>query len=256
SEACVRPAPFRFSNAWLVQTQNTCVIELMAKRGPAQGPTPDAGPASDRWDSTPLGPRASWPQPLRTLVELMQGNAQPMFIAWGPEHILLFNEPFAGLLDPSRADAFGRGFFEIWHELADEMKPQVEQVLSGQPVHVPDVVQTMTRDGPQEVHFAYSWTPARDEAGAVAGFFSILVETTALVAAERLRTEGFRRVEHMFEQAPGFIAVLEGPEHIVTLANAAFRKLVGEDRELRGRPFAEALPEAAGEAFVTHLDRV
>ena len=231
------------------------MAEGVSATGAAPADQTDADPASDRWDSTPLGPRAAWPQPLRTLVELMQGNALPMFVAWGPEHIMLHNEPFAGLLDESHADAFGRPFLDVWHELADAVRPQVEQVLSGHPLHVPDIVQTRTRGSAREVHFAYSWTPVRDEAGEVAGFFSTLVETTAIAAAERLRSEGFRRVEHMFEQAPGFIAVLEGPDHVFTLANAAFRKLVGQERQLRGRPFHEAIPEG-DQAFVTHLDRV
>lgn len=36
------------------------------------------------WAATPLGPREGWPQSLRTLVDVMLGSAQPMFVAWGP----------------------------------------------------------------------------------------------------------------------------------------------------------------------------
>jgi PAS domain S-box-containing protein len=50
------------------------------------------------------------------------------------------------------------------------------------------------------------------------------------------------RLQLMFEQAPGFMALVEGPEHKITIVNDAFESLVGR-RALVGRPLAEALPE-------------
>lgn len=46
----------------------------------------------------------------------------------------------------------------------------------------------------------------------------------------------------MFEQAPGFMALVEGPEHKITVANEAFAELVAR-RALVGKSLAEALPE-------------
>src|SRR6476661_2213271 len=51
-----------------------------------------------------------------------------------------------------------------------------------------------------------------------------------------------QRLDLMFEQAPGFMLLLEGPDQKVAVANDAFTKLVGR-RGLVGKPFAEALPE-------------
>jgi GAF domain/PAS fold len=50
------------------------------------------------------------------------------------------------------------------------------------------------------------------------------------------------RLERMFEHAPGFMALVEGPDHKIAIANAAFVELVGK-RALTGMPLAEALPE-------------
>ncbi|KFG70591.1 hypothetical protein JH26_03660 [Microvirga sp. BSC39] len=36
------------------------------------------------WAATPLGPPHAWSQTLKTLVSVMLGSSQPMFIAWGP----------------------------------------------------------------------------------------------------------------------------------------------------------------------------
>ena len=51
-----------------------------------------------------------------------------------------------------------------------------------------------------------------------------------------------QRLQLMFEQAPGFMALLEGPDHTIALANHAFVELVGR-RALVGKTLAEAIPE-------------
>jgi hypothetical protein len=50
------------------------------------------------------------------------------------------------------------------------------------------------------------------------------------------------RLQLMFEQAPGFMALLEASDHKITVANDAFVDLVGR-RSLVGKALAEALPE-------------
>lgn len=73
------------------------------------------------------------------------------------------------------------------------------------------------------------------------------------------------RLGRMFEQAPGFMALLEGPDYRFTVANEAFDDFVGR-RSLIGKTLAEGLPELidqgideiidgvarTGEAFVGH----
>jgi len=63
------------------------------------------------------------------------------------------------------------------------------------------------------------------------------------------------RLQRMFEQAPGFMALLEGPDHRFTVANRAFHDLVG-GRDLVGRAVANAIPEFAGQGFIEILDEV
>ena len=59
----------------------------------------------------------------------------------------------------------------------------------------------------------------------------------------------------LFQQAPGHMAVLRGPDHIYALVNDAYRRIVGE-RDLIGKPVREALPELAGQGFFGLLDQV
>jgi two-component sensor histidine kinase len=60
-------------------------------------------------------------------------------------------------------------------------------------------------------------------------------------------------VQHLralFMQAPNFMCVLRGPDHIFEMANLAFQELTG-GRELLGKTLLEGLPEAADQDCLT-----
>lgn len=59
----------------------------------------------------------------------------------------------------------------------------------------------------------------------------------------------------LFNQAPGFLAVLSGDQHVFELVNEAYYQLVGH-RELIGKSVWDALPEVAGQGFEEMLDTV
>ena len=70
----------------------------------------------------------------------------------------------------------------------------------------------------------------------------------------RLETERNRLLD-MFMQAPGFVAVLSGREHVFQMHNAAYAQLIGH-REITGKTVREALPEVVGQGFFEFLDTV
>ncbi|WP_226951329.1 response regulator [Rhizobium terrae] len=59
----------------------------------------------------------------------------------------------------------------------------------------------------------------------------------------------------MFEQAPGFMAMVSGPDHVFEMANGAYMRLIG-NRDVLGRPIREALPEIVEQGFPDLLDQV
>lgn len=59
----------------------------------------------------------------------------------------------------------------------------------------------------------------------------------------------------IYESAPGFIAMGEGPEHRFTFANAAYRRFVQRE-QLVGYTVAEVMPELADQGFIAILDDV
>ena len=140
------------------------------------------------WGATPLGRPEGWPQPLKTLLSVMLGSNQPMFVAWGPQRTLLYNDSYAAILGLKHPKALGHDFLEVWHEIRADLLPIVEEGYAGRPVHMGDIKLIVERRGyPEETHFAFSYTPVRDETGAVAGFFCPCIETTEHVFAERRR---------------------------------------------------------------------
>ncbi|WP_286965147.1 HWE histidine kinase domain-containing protein [Methylobacterium sp.] len=208
------------------------------------------------WSATPLGEPSSWPQPLKTLVAVMLDARQPMFIAWGPERIMLYNDSYSVILGKRHPSALGKTFAEVWFDIMDEVGPILDRAYAGQSTHMDDIAFTLFRNGyAEEAHFAFSYTPVRDEEGHVTGMFCACTETTeqvkigAAIKAER------ERLYSLFQQAPGFMCVLDGPEHIFSLTNAAYQRLVGQ-RNLIGLPIRAALPEVAGQGFFELLDRV
>ena len=209
-----------------------------------------------RWEDTALGSPAGWPMALQTLVSVILGSKQAMFIVWGSRQLLLYNDAYAEILAAKHPAALGQPFLEVWAEIVEDLQPIVDLSYSGRPVHMDDITLMMERHGyREETHFAFSYTPVRGEDGEVAGFFCPCMETTSQVFAERRIKEESERQRQLFERAPGFIAAVTGPEHVFEFTNEAYRKLVGRD-ELVGRTVREALPEIEGQGFFEWLDEV
>lgn len=77
---------------------------------------------------------------------------------------------------------------------------------------------------------------------------------SAGAVAERFEADSRRPLE-LFEQAPGFVAFLRGPEMVFEVANAAYHQLVGH-RQVVGKTVREALPELEGQGYFELLEHV
>jgi signal transduction histidine kinase/CheY-like chemotaxis protein len=212
------------------------------------------------WSATALGWPAGWPQPLRTAVRLILTTRHPMYIWWGPEGACLYNDAYRASIGPERhPGSLGRPVREVWSEIWDIIGPQIEQVMAGGPAtwHENQLV-PITRHGRREdVYWTYSYGPIDDpdSANGIGGVLVVCSETTATVLAERERAAQADRQQRLFEQAPSFMAMLEGPQHRIMFANAAYKRLVG-GRKVIGRTVAEALPEAVAQGYLETLDEV
>jgi len=81
-----------------------------------------------------------------------------------------------------------------------------------------------------------------------------IMESGLLMRASQVQAE-IERLRDLFDQSPGFVGILRGPDHVFEIANKAYRALVA-GRRLLGLPVREALPEVVDQGFIEHLDRV
>ena len=221
------------------------------------------------WARTRLGPASAWTGSLVTTTELVLGCSFPMIVLWGPDLIQIYNDAYIPFLGAKHPWGLGIPTQECWPEAWAFNAPVYERVFAGDTVSFEDQLYQLFRRGPDEpaddVYITLSFSPVRAETGYVAGVLVTLIDTTSRVDAGRLadeRTAMLRDLEverarlgEVFRQSPSFLAVLHGPQHVVGLANEAYRSLLG-NRDLVGRPVFDAVPEAASQGFREMLTEV
>jgi signal transduction histidine kinase len=208
------------------------------------------------WSASPLGSPRQWPQALRTVVGLMLNSKFPMFVAWGGELGFLYNDSYISILGDKHPTSLGKRFHDVWAEIWHDIHPLVVRALKGEASYLDRLPLRMHRHGyDEDTWFRFSYSPVRDEDGTVAGMFCACVEMTGEVLAQRYREEENARLVTLFEQAPGIIAVLRGPDHVFEITNRSYLQLVGH-RALVGKAARDALPEVQGQGFFELLDHV
>jgi PAS domain S-box-containing protein len=154
------------------------------------------------WSRSPLGHPSNWPESLRTIVSLLLQSQFPMFVAWGTDLGFLYNDSYAEILGAKHPAAIGRRFYDIWSEIWPDISPLIDAAMAGQATYREDLPLVMNRRGyDEQTWFTFSYSPVRDETGAVAGMFCACSETTQRVLAERGLRELNETLEHRVADA-------------------------------------------------------
>lgn len=211
------------------------------------------------WASTALGPVSTWPVSLRTAVMNMMASRHPKFLFWGPELVQIFNDAYRPSLgaDDRHVVALGARGAEFWADIWYAIGGQIAQVTSGgeSTWHENQLIPIFRNNRHEEVYWTYSYGPAYDDDGKIGGVLVVCQETTEQVLLNRQLEVEKSRLAYAFEQAPTFVAVLRGPQHVFEFVNAAYRQLIG-NRDIIGRPLYDALPDVRGQGFDQLLDHV
>ncbi|HTI81670.1 MAG TPA: PAS domain-containing protein [Acetobacteraceae bacterium] len=204
---------------------------------------PDGGGAvgalmrGNDWSSSPLGAPEAWPQSLRSVVGLLLNSKFPMFVAWGPELGFLYNDAYAEILGAKHPRSLGARFHDIWSEIWSDISPLIDAAMAGQASFSEDLPLVMNRKGfDEQTWFTFSYSPVRDESGAVAGLFCAVSETTQRILAERALREGeglLRAMNETLEQRVAealaerkiFADLFEGTDAYVQVADMDYRWL-------------------------------
>ena len=165
-------------------------------------PLPTAAPDSQAhrllaevdWPATLLGQPDDWPSAFRIALTMILAAPEPMYLAWGPDRLLFFNDPYIPLLGNKLDGAMGAPMRKVWWDVWDDVRHAVDGTFAGLSERFVDRPLTMDRDGTmRETFWTFSFSPFRDEHGDVVALLCMTNEQTA-----RLRGEAEQQA-HAFE---------------------------------------------------------
>ena len=151
---------------------------------PADAPTGES--VTDiPWDTTPLGPRESWPPSLAFAADLTLRSSLATALYWGSDRLLIHNEAWARLVGCDVAQGVPAA------SLANSLWPLVAPLLdeveaSGRGAFVAAQPLSLVRgDVAEETYWNCHLAPVLGEGGGVAGFLVQANEVTKTVTVER-----------------------------------------------------------------------
>src|ERR1044072_9021945 len=154
------------------------------------------------WTQTAVGPVEGWPQSLRTAASMVLGSTQPMFLGWGPDFLLLYNDGYAEILG-DRHPCQGRPVKEIWADAWPRIEPKARRAMAGETLFFESEPRTLRRSGREEtVWLTFSYTPVLGEDGEAAGVFGTVTAVSRDGSAEQRRRESEERSRLIADSAP------------------------------------------------------
>ncbi|GAA4941590.1 anti-anti-sigma factor [Actinomycetospora succinea] len=143
------------------------------------------------WTATPLGEPEQWPTPLRTVVRMLLTSRFSMWMAWGPELTVFYNDAYwRDTLQSKHPWALGKPAHVMWSEIWPDIGPRIASVLeTGIATWDEDLLLFLERSGyPEETYHTFSYSPLADADGGIAGMLCVVTETTERVIGDRRLT--------------------------------------------------------------------
>lgn len=208
------------------------------------------------WGATSLGPIDAWPEALRTAVAMALRAPVPIALLLGAEGVMIYNDPYVAIAGKRHPGCLGASVLTAWPEVAGFNAEVLRLVRAGGTLSFRDHEFRLRRNGAeQKVWLNLDYSPIPDGRGGIVGVLALVTEISEQARFERAIVDDRIRLRQMFEQAPSFMALLRGPQHVFELTNAAYRQLIG-DRDVLGLSVREGLPDISGQGFYELLDRV
>jgi signal transduction histidine kinase len=140
------------------------------------------------WAATPLGPSAAWPDSLKAVVRILLTSGFPMWMAWGPDLTILYNDAYARTtLGRKHPWALGRPAPEVWSEIWKDIGPLIRRVMeTGESCWEEALQLILERNGyPEETYHTFSYSPLVGPDDKIVGMLCVVIEDTVRVIGER-----------------------------------------------------------------------
>ncbi len=139
------------------------------------------------WASTPLGPAALWPEALKVPLRMMLTSRFEMWLGWGPDLAVFYNDAYAPTLGIKHPGALGRPLRQVWPEIFETLEGRFNSVMrDGAATWDKALMLMLERSGyPEETYHTFSYSPLISGPGHVGGLMCVVTEETERVLSER-----------------------------------------------------------------------
>jgi PAS domain S-box-containing protein len=139
------------------------------------------------WAETPLGSPDTWPQSLKTVVQILLSSRFAMWMGWGRDLTFFYNDAYRPTLGIKDEWALGASTRQVWREIWPDIGPRINHVLAtGEATWDEGLLLFLERRGyPEETYHTFSYSPLADDDGAIVGMLCVVTEETERIIEER-----------------------------------------------------------------------
>lgn len=139
------------------------------------------------WQDTPLGPPETWPQSLKTIVQMLLNSRYQMWMAWGEDLVFFYNDAYAPTLGVKHGRALGQPASSVWKEIWPDIGPRIDHVLrTGEATWDEGLMLLLERSGyAEETYHTFSYSPLADDDGQIVGMLCVVTEETDRIIGQR-----------------------------------------------------------------------
>lgn len=180
------------------------------------------------WEDTALGPISVWEPALMSALSVILGSRFPMFLTWGSENHLFYNDAYEPVL-VGKGACLGRPIQSVFPEAWTDLGPLYERTLAGEPSYYEDFPVPLARNAVlSESWWSFSYSPITRPDGSVGGVLGVVYETTRRFLAERALRTSEAALLAVTDMAPSMLWRC-GPKGQVTWANQQLLSYIGAD---------------------------
>jgi PAS domain S-box-containing protein len=124
-------------------------------------------------------PIETWPPSLRHAVSLILRAPVPMLVLWGPQWLLIYNEPYIDILGSKHPAALGRRFLDVWPQVSPAGRTILEAAFRGVPSRHEDALIRLEQDNHLVDRWFTIWqTPIVGPGASIGGVLSGCLDVT------------------------------------------------------------------------------
>jgi PAS domain S-box-containing protein len=187
----------------------------------------------------------------------MQAPVAILMLKGKEYEVEMANELMLQILDKGN-DLLRKPLFAVMPELIVQVKAAMESVsATGIPYHGKEFEAALIRNGEIENRFFnFVFHPKKEIDGTISGIIVVANDITEQILSRKKIEDSEHRYHEMIHSSESLIAILQGENSTISIANDAILAQWGKGKDVIGKPFFDVLPEFAEQGFDKQLTEV